>query len=179
MLMMTSSPAPPSASSVTSVWRLSCHRPFTPASFRTLVHAVLNDVIGRVGSLGGGVPKANTNHSGRHSLNRRVYQGGVRFQGGDGRVVQRNHAPRARLGLRLAHGERLLVNEVYLLPPSLAQFLVAETGVQVQREGCAHLQRAQVHGLLLARPKTTSSRGGIGFRSELLLKTKDRIGFAP
>jgi hypothetical protein len=31
MLMITSSPAPDSASSVTSVWRLSCHRPFTPA----------------------------------------------------------------------------------------------------------------------------------------------------
>src|SRR5664279_4894548 len=67
MLMMTSSPAPDAASSVTSVWRLSCHRPFTPAFWRTLLHAVLNDVIGRVGSLGRGVPKANTNHSGRHS----------------------------------------------------------------------------------------------------------------
>jgi len=73
MLIITSSPAPDSASSVTKVWRLSCHRPFTPAFWRTLLHAVLNDVIGRVGSLGRGVPKGNTNHSGRQSPNRRVY----------------------------------------------------------------------------------------------------------
>jgi hypothetical protein len=52
MLMITSSPAPDSASSVTSAWRLSCHRPFTPAFRQTLIHAVLNDVMGRVGSLG-------------------------------------------------------------------------------------------------------------------------------
>jgi integrase len=32
-----------SANSVISVWRLSCHRPFTPAFRRTLVQAVLND----------------------------------------------------------------------------------------------------------------------------------------
>src|ERR1039458_4396549 len=74
MLMITSSPAPDSASSATKVRRLSGHRPFTPAFLRTLIHAVLNDVIGRVGSLGNGVPKANTNHSDRHSPNRRVYQ---------------------------------------------------------------------------------------------------------
>src|ERR1035438_2619612 len=74
MLMITSSPAPPSASSVTRVWRLSCHRPFTPAFSRTLIHAVLNEVMGRVGSAGSGDPKANTNHSGLHSPNRRVYQ---------------------------------------------------------------------------------------------------------
>src|SRR5713101_5723803 len=74
ILMITSSPAPDSASSVTKVWRLSCHRPVTPAFSRTLVHAVLKDVIGRVGSLGSGDPNANTNHAGRHSPNRRVYQ---------------------------------------------------------------------------------------------------------
>src|SRR5450759_402812 len=74
ILMITSSPAPDSESSVTSVWRLSCHRPLTSAFWRTLLHAVLNDVMGRVGSLGRGVPKANTNHSGRHTPNRRVYQ---------------------------------------------------------------------------------------------------------
>src|ERR1700680_2044717 len=74
MLMITSSPAPDSASSVTKVWRLSCQRPFTPAFWRTLVHAVLNDVIGRVGSLGRGVPNGNTCHPGLHSPNRRVYQ---------------------------------------------------------------------------------------------------------
>src|SRR5260370_3226389 len=79
MLMITSSPAPDSASSVTSVWRLSCQRPFTPAFLRTLIHAVLNEVIGRVGSLGRGVPKANTNHSGRHSPNRRAYHAAGAF----------------------------------------------------------------------------------------------------
>src|ERR1019366_178958 len=73
MLMITSSPAPDSESSVTRVWRLSCQRPFTPAFLRTLIHAVLNDVMGCVGSLGRGVPKANTNHSGRQSPNRRMY----------------------------------------------------------------------------------------------------------
>src|SRR3954464_6344200 len=73
MLMITSSPAPDSASSVTRVWRLSCQRPFTPAFSRTLIQAVLNDVMGRVGSLGRGVPKANTNHSGLHAPNRLIY----------------------------------------------------------------------------------------------------------
>ena len=56
------------------MWRLSCHRPFTSAFLRTLIHAVLKDVIGRVGSLGSGVPKGNTNHSGLHSQNRVMYQ---------------------------------------------------------------------------------------------------------
>jgi len=41
ILMITSSPAPDSASSVTSVCRLSCHRPTTPALSRTFVHAAL------------------------------------------------------------------------------------------------------------------------------------------
>jgi hypothetical protein len=50
MLMITSSPAPDSASSVTSAWRLSCHRPTTFALSRTFVHAVLNVVTGRAGS---------------------------------------------------------------------------------------------------------------------------------
>src|SRR5438105_1703407 len=102
MLIITSSPAPDSASFVTSVWRLSCHRPFTPAFSRTLVHAVLNDVIGRAGSLGSGVPKANTNHSCLHSPNLRVYQvipSGMCFKRGSSRGVQRNHAPRASFRL--------------------------------------------------------------------------------
>ena len=47
MLMITSSPAPASASSVTCVCRLSCHRPFTPAFRRTLIHSVRNVVTGR------------------------------------------------------------------------------------------------------------------------------------
>jgi len=70
----TSSPTPDSESSVTSVWRLSCHRPFTLAFWHTVLLGVLSDVIGRTGSLGSGVPKANTNHSGRHSPKRRAYQ---------------------------------------------------------------------------------------------------------
>src|ERR1035437_1252241 len=52
MLMITSSPAPDSASSVTSVWRLSCHRPTTFALSRPFVHAVFREVTGRVGSFG-------------------------------------------------------------------------------------------------------------------------------
>jgi hypothetical protein len=39
-----------------------------PGILADLVHAVLNDVIGRAGSLGRGVPNANTYHSGRHSV---------------------------------------------------------------------------------------------------------------
>src|SRR6185312_10746649 len=74
MLMITSSPAPDSESSVTSVWRLSCHRPTTFALSRTLVHAVLRVVTGRVGSFGCPFPAGNTYHSGRHSPKRRVYQ---------------------------------------------------------------------------------------------------------
>src|ERR1035437_854137 len=63
MLMITSSPAPDSASSVTSVWRLSCQLPTTLALSRTLVHAVLNVVTGRVGSFGCPLPAGNTYHS--------------------------------------------------------------------------------------------------------------------
>src|SRR5450759_283638 len=73
MLMITSSPAPDSESSVTSVWRLSCHRPTTLALSRTLVHAVLNVVTGRVGSFGCPFPAGKTYHSGLHSPNRRMY----------------------------------------------------------------------------------------------------------
>jgi hypothetical protein len=50
MLMITSSPAPDSESSVTSVCLLSCHRPTTLALSRTFVHAVRNVVTGWVGS---------------------------------------------------------------------------------------------------------------------------------
>src|ERR1035438_8730080 len=71
MLMITSSPAPDSESSVTSVWRLSCHRPTTFALLRTLVHAVLSVVTGLVGSFGCPSPAGKTNHSGWHSPNRR------------------------------------------------------------------------------------------------------------
>ena len=40
-----------------SVWRLSGHRPVTLAFLRTLSEAVLEVVMGRVGSLGKGFPK--------------------------------------------------------------------------------------------------------------------------
>jgi hypothetical protein len=42
ILTITSPSAPDSASSVTKVWRLSCHRPTTFALSRTFVHAVFN-----------------------------------------------------------------------------------------------------------------------------------------
>ena len=58
------------------------------------------------------------------------------------REIQWDHAPRAGLAFRLAHRERLLVDQVDLLPPDFAQFLIPETGVQIQRKGCAHLWRA-------------------------------------
>src|ERR1035441_9635022 len=74
MLMITSSPAPDSESSVTSVWRLSCHRPTTLALSRTLVQAVLNVVTGDVGSFGCPLPAAKTYHSGLQAPNRRMYQ---------------------------------------------------------------------------------------------------------
>src|SRR6202049_310904 len=120
MLMITSSPAPDSASSVTKVWRLSCHRPFTPAFSRTLVHAVLNDVIGRVGSVGSGVPKANTNHSGRHSPNRRVYQAACVSSAAIAVSFSGITRPVPASLLDLPHRERLLVDQVDLLPPDLA-----------------------------------------------------------
>ena len=88
MLMITSSPAPDSASSVTSVWRLSCHRPTTFALSRTFVHAVLNVVTGRVGSFG--CPFA-----GREDVPLRLalteppdVPGGVRLERGQDRIVQ-------------------------------------------------------------------------------------------
>src|ERR1017187_5337196 len=70
ILMITSSPAPDSDSSVTSVWRLSCHRPFTPAFWQTLIHAVLKEVIRCVGSLDRGVPKPARPPDGPHSCPR-------------------------------------------------------------------------------------------------------------
>jgi hypothetical protein len=61
----------------------------------------------------------------------------VRLQRGDGRFVQRDHAPRAGLGFRLARSERFLVNQVDPLPPDLAQFLIPETRVQTNaRAAC-------------------------------------------
>src|ERR1035438_142027 len=74
MLMITSSPAPDSESSVTRVWRLSCHLPTTFALSRTFVQAVRNVVTGRVGSFGCPLPAGKTYHSGRQCPNRRVYQ---------------------------------------------------------------------------------------------------------
>jgi hypothetical protein len=56
MLMIPSSPAPDSASSVTSVWRLSCHRPTTFALSRTFVQAVHNVETARVGPFGYPLP---------------------------------------------------------------------------------------------------------------------------
>jgi len=41
------------------VCRLSCHRPFTPASARILVQTVLNVVHALVGSVGWGFPNGN------------------------------------------------------------------------------------------------------------------------
>src|ERR1035437_4367790 len=73
MLIITSSPAPDSESSVTSVCRLSCHRPTTFALSRTFVHAVLKVVTGLVGSFGWPFPAGETHHSGLHSPNRRMY----------------------------------------------------------------------------------------------------------
>src|ERR1022692_3734602 len=73
MLMMTSSPAPDSESSVTSACRLSCHRPTTLALSRPLVHAVLNVVTGQVGSFGCPLPAEKTYHSGLHAPDRRMY----------------------------------------------------------------------------------------------------------
>src|ERR1700691_960735 len=64
MSMMVWSPAPLSAKSVISVWRLSCQRPSTLAFLRTLFQAVLRVVTGRVGSLGVGLPKGNRYHWG-------------------------------------------------------------------------------------------------------------------
>ena len=87
--------------------------------------------------------------------------GGMLFQRGHRRLVQRDHAPGAGVGFRFAHGERLLVNQVDLLPPDLAQFLVPETGVQIQREGgvrnfCASSSIRAFSSALYARP----GRGG-------------------
>src|SRR5580700_6789726 len=70
---MVSSAAPLSARSVTRVCRLSCQRPLTPAFFRTLLHDVFKVTMGRVGSLGRGLPNGNTYHSGRIVPKRLVY----------------------------------------------------------------------------------------------------------
>ena len=77
MLMITSSPAPGSDSSVTGVCRLSRQRPTTFALSRAFVHAVLKVVTGLVGSCGCPVPAAKTNQSGLQSPNRRMYHAGM------------------------------------------------------------------------------------------------------
>ena len=69
MLMITSSPAPDSASSVTSVCRLSYHRPTTFALSRTFVHAVRKVVTGWDGIVQLPLPGGEDNHSGLHSPN--------------------------------------------------------------------------------------------------------------
>jgi hypothetical protein len=51
------------------VWRLSCYRPLTPTFVLMDAQTVLNEVHERVGSVGWGLPKGNTNHSGRVSWN--------------------------------------------------------------------------------------------------------------
>src|SRR6266702_8613982 len=56
------------------VCRLSCQRPLTSALMRTLFHAVLSVVTGRVGSDGFGLPKGHTYHSGWGLPNLSLYQ---------------------------------------------------------------------------------------------------------
>src|ERR1700756_2124845 len=144
MLMITSSPAPDSASSVTSVWRLSCHRPTTFAFSRTFVHAVLNVVTGRVGSFGCPLPAGKTYHSGLHSPNRWVYQAACASRAT--RTVSLSGIKRpVRCGcFRLAHRERLLVYEIDLLPPEFAQFFVAQSAVQIHHQGGVHVLAPQL-----------------------------------
>src|ERR1035441_6461790 len=72
-LMITSSPAPDSESSVTSVWRLSCHRATTLALSRTFVQAVRSVVTGWVGSFGCPLPAGKADLSCLHSPNRPMY----------------------------------------------------------------------------------------------------------
>jgi hypothetical protein len=67
--IVSSEASPLSARSVMNVWRLSCHRPVTPASFLIAAQTVLKLVPGRAGSVGCGFPKGSTYHSGRVSPN--------------------------------------------------------------------------------------------------------------
>src|ERR1035441_3551365 len=64
MSMMVWSPAPLSASSVTRVWRVSCHRPVIFAFSLMLVQTVFKLVIGRVGSFGCPAHSGDTNRPG-------------------------------------------------------------------------------------------------------------------
>src|SRR5262249_49379955 len=126
----------------------------TPAFLRTLVHAVLNEVIGRVGALGRGLPKANTNHSGRHSPNRRVYQAAgassaaiaVSFSGIA--VVQGQYRPGA--------GERIgALVEIDLSPAQISDFAAAHAGQQgdthKRKRHCAAIPRG-----MLQKPLSSS-----------------------
>ena len=70
MLMIASPPPPDSASSVTGVCRLSCHRPATFALSRTFVHAVFGFEAGDGGLSGWSFPAGKTYNSGLHSPNR-------------------------------------------------------------------------------------------------------------
>src|ERR1035437_3036939 len=74
MSMMVWSPAPLSDSSVTRVWRVSCHRPMMPAFFLMLHQTVFKLVMGRVASKCLDLPKGNRYHPGRVIPYRRVYQ---------------------------------------------------------------------------------------------------------
>src|ERR1019366_1557886 len=98
--MITSSPAPGSESSVTSVCRFSCHRPSTTFALSpTFVHAVRNVVTGRAGSFG--CPFSSREHVPlRLALTEPPdVPRDVRLEGDHDRIVQRDHSARACVGL--------------------------------------------------------------------------------
>src|ERR1017187_5125517 len=80
-LMLTSSPAPDSESSVISVWRLSCHRATTLPLSRTFVQAVRSVVTGWVGSFGCPLPAGKADLSCLHSPNRQIYHAACASKG--------------------------------------------------------------------------------------------------
>src|ERR1700722_16528806 len=74
--------------------------------------------------------------------------GGMRYERRERRLIQRNNASSAGYGFRLAHRERLLVDQVDLRPANLAQFFVPETGVQIHMLGQRASAACAPYGLL-------------------------------
>src|ERR1035437_1106497 len=70
--------------------------------------------------------------------------GSVRLERDQDRVVQGDNATRACFCFRFAHRERLLMHEIDLLPPEFAQFLVAQSAIQIHYEGGVHVLAAQL-----------------------------------
>jgi hypothetical protein len=108
MFIITSSPAPDSESSVTSLRRLSCQRPTTFGFVAHLRSRRLQRVNGARAIVRLAFPGGKNIHFGLHSPNRRICHAARASRAIITVSFKRDHAPSACFVLRLAHCEGLL-----------------------------------------------------------------------